>query len=242
MQTYLRLTSAGEEVELSGTFQRDAINIAHVSELSLLERPRGCFVAGVRADYPTRRWCNFHIVQNKSQVCKNSVWIPHWPQPSLIPRDCARGSRIERVAYHGLNVNHYTRIARRASGFFRVRTEIQGICNELDLDLVERGPERWNDFRDVDVALGLRAFGKRSFDTKPPTKLIDAWLAGAVFIGGNDSAYKQVGIPGVDYLLAKTPAEVRAWLRELKDNAALQGRLTAQGLTAGTEIQRGKYA
>lgn len=59
----------------------------------------------------------------------------------------------------------------------------------LRLTLVDRGAEFWSDCSDVDVVLGLRSFGRVKFDTKPPTKLINTWLAVALFIRGRDPAY-----------------------------------------------------
>lgn len=232
VQTYLLLREQGQSVELGAAFSRNAINIAHVAQLARLQRPAGCFVVGVRADYPPVRWCHYHIVQNQTQIGPRSIWLPHWPQPGLITRDPSRGDQVQRVAYFGRAVNHYTRFFHRASGYFRVRDALGNICSQLGLDLVERGPECWNDFSDVDVVVGLREFGNHTFDTKPPTKLINAWLAGTVFIGGADSAYFQVGTVGKNYLMASTQLTCQRVLEAL-----LAGRIRYHSLVmAGSNM------
>ncbi|NNJ84382.1 MAG: hypothetical protein HKP13_05520, partial [Gammaproteobacteria bacterium] len=205
VQTFLALRDSDQPVEIANRFDSRCINFAHVSQLRQLERPRGCFVVGIRADYPPVRWCQYHVVQNQMQVGPRTAWLPHWPQPGLIPRDPGRGARIERVGYFGRTVNHYTRFFRRASGYFRVRNTVRDICFRLGIDLVERGPDRWNDYSDVDVVLGIRDFGDKPYNNKPPTKIVNAWLADALFIGGSDSAFLQVGKPGVDFLRATRP-------------------------------------
>lgn len=238
VQTYLLLRAQGEPVELAATFSQNAINVVHVAQLARLRRPSGCFLVGVRADYPPVRWCHYHIVQNQTQISQRSIWLPHWPQPGLIPRDPSRGDRAQRVAYFGRTVNHYTRFFHRASGYFRVRDALRNICGHLGLDLVERGPECWNDFSDVDVVLGLREFGNRTFDTKPPTKLINAWLAGTVFIGGADSSYVQVGVPGKNYLLASTQTACQRAMEDLLAGRIEYRLLVATGSAAAAAYDR----
>lgn len=233
-QSYLLLRDNGLAVDLSNRFQRNAINIAHASQLARRDRPSGCYVVATRADYPAISWCQFQIVQNRTQVSERALWLPHWPQPGLAPRAASRGDRVERVGYFGRPVNHYTRFFHRASGYFRVRDRMQTICGQLGLDLVERGPDCWNDFCDVDVVLGLRRFGDQTFDTKPPTKLINAWLAGAVFIGGRDSAYTQVGKHGHNYLLADSQAGCRKALQDLLSGAIEFRSLLAAGAVAAS--------
>jgi hypothetical protein len=230
VQTYLRLRDFGVSVQLANAFSRNGINIAHVATLAKMDRPQGCFVVGVRADYPAVRWCQFHIVQNQTQIGSRSIWLPHWPQPGLIPRDPARGDRVERVGYFGRPVNHYSRIFRRASGYFRVRDAVNEICNELGLDLVERGTNEWNNFSDVDVVLGLRDFGNRTYDTKPPTKLINAWLAGSIFIAGNDSAFFQIGKANTDWLCVKSAEQLKYNLIKLMQNEIYRYQLRTKGL------------
>src|SRR5262245_7494548 len=120
LQGYIRLRGMGFNVELDNKLSPDAINIVFVVDLARMSVSKNCFVVGMRADYTPCRGCHLEIVTNSAQLGPHIVWIPTWPQPGLIPRDEARGTLVKRVGYFGRQINHYTRIFRRASGFFRV--------------------------------------------------------------------------------------------------------------------------
>jgi hypothetical protein len=234
LQTFLRLGRIGFLVELTSHFMVDAVNFCYNAELRRLKRPKRAFVVGIRADYPSVSWPQIEIVQNKSQLTSKAIMIPHWPQPGLLKREANRGALVRTVGYFGNQVNHYTRFIRVASGFFRVQDTILAICEKLGLAFVNRGPGDWNDFSDIDVIVGMRAFGNRRFDTKPSTKLVNAWLAGAPFIGGADSAFLQIGIPEFDYLVARTPQEFEAQLLTLVQD----GRRYESIVKRGTAMAR----
>lgn len=106
----------------------------------------------------------------------------------------------------------------------------------LGLSLVERGPTCWNDYSDIDVVLGLRAFGRSSFDTKPATKMVNAWLAGAPFIGGRDSAFSQIASPGKEYLVAYSPETLREALATLIKDRSYYENLRKAGIEKGREF------
>lgn len=237
VQTYLYLRKNSNFVSIDSEFSRDGINVSHVKHLSGLQRPSGAFVVGVRADYPPVRWCQWHIVQNQSQVAGRALWMPHWPQPGLIPRSGTRGDRVERVAYFGRHVNHYSRLWRRPSGWYKVRDIAERTCSAFGLTLVERGPDSWNDYSDVDVALGLRAFGRARFNTKPPTKLVNAWLAGVPFIGGRDSAFSQIGEPNEEYLIADSPDALHVAVARLVEDKHCYASLRNAGIGIGLEFE-----
>ncbi len=59
------------------------------------------FVA-IRADNSSPLLADFEILQSgRFADDRNRFWIPFWPQPGLVPRDPARGTTLERVAYMG---------------------------------------------------------------------------------------------------------------------------------------------
>lgn len=236
VQSYLRLRKSSNLVSISSDFSRHAVNVSHVKHLAGLRRPSGAFVAGVRADYPPVRWCQWHIVQNQSQINGRSSWVPHWPQPGLIPRSVTRGDRVERVTYLGRHVNHYSRLWHRPSGWCKVRDTAERICSALGLTLVERGPASWNDYSDVDVALGLRAFGHTTFNSKPPTKLVNAWLSGVPFIGGRDSAFSQIAKPSEEYLIADSPGMLETALATLVEDRQCYASLRKAGIERGMDF------
>lgn len=73
-----------------------------------------------------------------------------------------------------------------------------------------------------DCLIGIRTKNQTSnFSNKPPTKLINAWLAGIPFIGGSESAYLQIGEPGKDYLVADTMEDAIEQIKSLKSSPEL---------------------
>lgn len=101
------------------------------------------------------------------------------------------------------------------------------------MELVHKGADAWNDFSDVDIVLGLREIGSRPFNTKPPTKLINSWLAGVPFIGGADSAYMQIGSPGFDYLRVTSREQLAQAIETLKQDSAYSQRMVERGAVSG---------
>jgi hypothetical protein len=217
LQTYLALRNRGLPLTCSRNLLRDRINIGHAAHVSTL-RPVHSFLVSLQADYRPCGWANVHVVQNKKQVRKHTqFWMPHWPQPGLIERSSTRRG-VSTVAFAGLSYN----LAGNVADWSR---ELREIGCEFRL----LGPSNWNDFSEVDVVIGIRNFDRRNHDTKPPTKLFSAWLAGAVAILGNDSAYGQVGVAGEDYLVANTLQDAVALIKRLRDDPPLFDQIVQHG-------------
>lgn len=238
LQTFLFLRDHGFRCNLTSEPVPGRINVVHGGQLSDWSIDSGAHLVVARADYPPPCACMLEIVQNRTQEGDNAVWMPHWPQPGLMVRNEKRGSTVKVVGYFGRPVNHYTRVLRRASGFNRVRPHVEEVCTDLGLELVERGPDGWNNFADVDIVLGIRRFGRYTFDTKPPTKLVNAWLAGTAFIGGCDSAYSQVGRHGMNYLVARSPDQLKKTLSSLQKNPGEYAKIVANGRSEAAAFDR----
>ena len=87
------------------------------------------------------------------------------------------------------------------------------------MKFIVRGPNNWNDYSDIDVVVAVRDFRPtKKYENKPPSKLFNAWLANSVFIGGGDSAYRQVGAPGEDYLVAQKEEDLKRHLVRLRED------------------------
>jgi len=222
LQTFLELRSVGTTVSLSNQFRHDTINVAHAISLNAYLQKRPEFIISLQADYPRSIGVQQHIVQNKSQVLgENVCWMPHWPQPGLLPRD-KRRKEVRNVGYAG---RQYYNVFR--GEFINQRLKSMG------LRLVELSPANWNDFSQIDVLCGVRSTDGYSYDKKPPSKMINSWLANVPFIGGPDSAYKQIGHPGINYLLAENTDEIFSGLRSLVDNPHRYQSLVTEGCLAG---------
>ena len=220
LQTYHILAKRSNlPVQCSNRMQAGAINIIHSDQLLQQRGNASHFIVCVRADYPERRWAHYHLVQNKNQLAHNTSFIPHWVQPGLLKRDPARKG-VLRVAYAGEAYN----------GNLAGTTDTwRRLLEPLGIEFITLSGGTWHDLRSIDVLVGIRSFDHQPHNTKPPTKLFGAWHANIPFIGGHDSAFKQVGTPGEDYLLASTPQEAITAILRLRNEAGLYEKLVLNG-------------
>jgi hypothetical protein len=220
LQTYLILSKNTDlPVTCSNRLMHDKVNLVHSDALLTLKGTANHFIVCIRADYPRRKWSHYHLVQNMNQLANNTAFIPHWVQPGLIARNPGRNG-VKRVAYSGQVFN---------KNFAGSVDSWKKMLAPHDIEFVTLTNGVWNDLSEVDVLIGIRGFNSRPYNTKPATKLFNAWQANIPFVGGNDSAYKQVGTPGQDYLLAKTFNQAVESIIRLKENPNLYASLVEKG-------------
>ena len=225
--TYRRLAMSGYGgIGLSNAIDPEAINVVHSGHLNELWQDRRAFVVSAQADHAQRFGAQFHIVQNRRQAAANSVWIHHWPQPGLIARTSPI-TRVRRVAYIGLTYNGNLALDEAA---WRARFAAQG----FEFHAPEM--QQWHDFSQFDACVAIRSFDRRTYRSKPASKLFNAWHAGVPLIAGHDSAYCQVGHPGEDYLVASSMPEVLDWLLRLDRDGEFRDGLVANGRRRAAEF------
>lgn len=194
--------------------------------------PRDLFLVDVVADGLPSPQAHFYILQNRSyaRFFPRSFFMPHWPQPSLIPRDPARNTRFEHICFFGVAANFASEL--------QSQTWTQRLKKELGIVFTIRPASQWHDYRDVDGVIAIRQFPSVRHFHKPATKLYNAWLAGVPFIGGCDSAYAADGHPGKDYLVATSPEEVFQHLKRLKEDLPFREMLVQNGHRAGASFSK----
>ena len=230
VQTFQRLRDAGLNCELSDQIPTEGILVAHRKSVARnFVPPPGLLFVCLRADATFHAFAHWHVIIN--QFAHNpwypSVYMPHWPQPGLIPRDPARGDRWENAAFFGDDVC----IAAEMRG-----DEWMSILRELKLNWNHVPPEKWHDFSEVDVVVAIRDFiGKHRYANKPPTKLFNAWRAGVPAILGRESAYELQRKGPLDYLEARTVPDLVTALRRLRDEPELRRSMIANGRERGKE-------
>lgn len=181
------------------------------------------FVVAIVADFLPHPGAHLQILQNAAhaQRLSHSIFMPHWPQPNLIPRDPNRGPHFETLAYFGDTKNLAPEL--RSSDF---QAEIYKTCG---LQLSFRGPERWHDYSDIDAVLAVRDFSRALHLHKPATKLYNAWIAGVPLLTGQDSACEAEGTDGVDYLKITSPQDLLSKLKLLKNDPDFRNKITSSG-------------
>ncbi len=227
-QTWARLTNAGVPARLVHQFPEKGILVVFTGNLSPQFRPPDdVFVVAIVADNKLHPRVHMHVLQNPAHAkrMRGAVYMPHWAQPNLIPRDPARGDRFESVCFFGHEANLCPEL--RDPGF------VEKLKAEAGVTLSVIGAEKWNDYSSTDCAIAIRDFDGRRHDHKPPTKLANAWLAGVPFLGGVDTAFASEGEPGTDFLVCPSRSAMVEHIRTLKADPALRARLVAAGRLAG---------
>ena len=174
------------------------------------------FIAAVVADFLPHSGAQLQILQHAAHAKRlpGSIFMPHWPQPNLIPRSPARGDAFETVAFFGDEQNLAPEL--RTEAF---KNELRELCG---LQLRIQKAEAWHDYSAVDAVLAVRDFSSARHLHKPATKLYNAWIAGVPFISGCDSACAAEAKDGIEYFTARSKTELLELLAHLKKNPALK--------------------
>ncbi|MEG3876029.1 hypothetical protein QT972_01420 [Microcoleus sp. herbarium7] len=239
--TYLYLKQKHLNVSISEKFTPGQICVVSSLDLGIQDRTFNSFIVGCRSDGFPPAICNFTVVQNK--VCLNSktdIFIPHWPQPGLIPRMKERGSTIENIVFKGGEINLYESFR---SPEFKQELEKLGVTLRIN-GRPETGPIMWHDYSTDDLVLAVRDLTEKDAMVKPASKLVNAWIAGVPALLGPEPAFREQRQSDLDYIEVKTPQEVFEAVKLLKSQPELYQKMVANGLkraedfTAEKMIQR----
>ena len=223
VQTYLRLRESGFPCELVGKLPQDGIIVAHRKSLGRGFQPSpNTLLVCLKADANFHSYAHLHVVLNRGDARRwyPSVYMPHWPQAGLLPRDPARGDAWENAAFFGDPGS----LAGEMRG-----PAWEAMLRELELAWNPVEPAQWHDFRRVDVVVAVRSFDRRRYPSKPPTKLYNAWHAGVPAVLGRELAYQDERRTSLDYCEAGSFAELVAALRLLKADPGLRRDMAANG-------------
>lgn len=222
-QTFLQLKQAGLAVELVEQPVPNAICIAHFVTTKNKVWAPDSFIVGIRSDTPPMRMREFEIVQSPALLKKeNARLMCLWPQRHVCPRDPARGNKIETISYFGgpggLSPAFY-------SSDFKRALEDRGLSLNLCFDT-----NLWGNYRDTDLVIAVRNHHHSALiETKPASKLLNAWQAGCVALLGKEPAYRSIGEEGKNYFEVETPEAVIAVIDRLKNNPELYQHVREAG-------------
>lgn len=240
LQTWLRLRRAGHPVELSATAPEDGLVVFHAKQAKDLLRRRSrlreAVLVGVRADNREPLIADFEILQNGFFADgRRRFFMSHWPQSGLVPRDPARGERIERIAYKGFAANLHPDFRTPAWTDFLAQEGIEWVVDAVAFDGRNRRELDWPDFRAVDLALAVRPEERKQRRSKPATKLVNAWLAGVPALLGPELAFQELRRSELDYLEVASVAEAREAVQRLRRDPELYRAMVENGLRRGAE-------
>jgi hypothetical protein len=94
----------------------------------------------------------------------------------------------------------------------------------------------WTDHRAVDVIIAIRDCTIYDANNKPPSKLINAWLAGCPGVLGPEPAFQQLRESELDYIEARTVDDIVNAVGRLKNDPALYRAMRENGLRRGADF------
>ncbi|NEP60100.1 MAG: hypothetical protein F6K31_24355 [Symploca sp. SIO2G7] len=179
LQTYLRLKADGFPCQLVSELPEEGIVLVHRNSLRVhnrLKPSKNLLLICLKAELNQYPYAQLQVVQNptESQTGKNCYYIPHWPQPGLIPRNPTRGDRFENIAFFGHQTNLAAELLEPAW-----EQELQALglnwCPRLNSnrwDKYEEIDNCWHNYNNIDAIVAVRSFDRQqNYPTKPATKL-----------------------------------------------------------------------
>jgi len=238
LQTYLYLNDRGFPCQLVAEMPDEGIVVTHRDFLADSFQPgRKLLLVCLRADVDRHPYAQLHVVQNPHQtILKRSLelweshFIPHWPQPSIIPRDPNRGDTFENVTFLGNETNLVPEF--RGSDWLD-RLQDLGLKFQVKLNHNE-----WHNYSNTDAILAVRSMGvDNEWNGKPGSKLYSAWHSGVPAILGYESAFRAERKSDLDYLEATSLEDVISALTQLRDNPQLRDRMAENGQQRNQETK-----
>jgi len=234
VQTYVLLKQRGLDVFLTDHYVPDSICVVPHNYLMIRDMPFRSFVVACRTDSPRPAICEMQSVMNVQAIQgPNDYFLPHWPQPIMIPRDKSRGCRVENLDFKG----H----PRNLTAPFK-SAEFQASLHEIGMDFlfnkqdpaISADPKKqylsWADYSKSDVVLAVRNLTEYDFGLKPAVKLVNAWLAGVPALLGPEPAYQALRKSELDYLEVVTADDALRELRRLQSHPEIYQQMIENGL------------
>ena len=243
VQTFLRLLRAGLPVSLADRAAADGLVVFHVKERRALLRtvPRGAdlLLVGIRADNRESGLGDIEVVQNgRFADGRRRIFIPHWPQPGLVPRDPSRGDVLRTAAFKGFAGNLAEPFRSAAWREFLGRRGIEWVFDapEFEHDGSHEAPVAWWDYSGVDLVVAVREAEPRGHTAKPAAKLCNAWQAGVPALLGPEYAFRELRRSNLDYLEVASLAEAEAAVARLQEEPGLFRAMVENGRRRAVEF------
>lgn len=236
LRTFLQLRRAGHGVTISAEMPREGVVVVgpemamrRAAARALGFGRRHPLVVAIRADLPRCGFADIEVLQNGFyHDGRHFFHIPHWPQPGLVPRDPARGARVETIAFKGYLKNLHRGFASPA---WKKELEQLGFRMERGTEQEKRADKAipWHDYRRVDVVVALRPDPADPYYDKPASKLINAWRAGTPALLGPEYPFQEHRRSPLDFIEVTSPDDVLRALQALRNEPARYEAIVANG-------------
>lgn len=238
--TYIHLRRAGLDVRFAPACVPGEICVVAYKDLWPSLRPYRSFVVCAQHDRDRPFICERRICQTTWQVRdQTDTWMPHWPQPGLIPRDPSRGDTIERLTYKGLP---YYLAQPFHSPEFALALSRRRVCLDIAGGSLDTHSCHWTDYSHADLVLAVRDVTIYDANLKPASKLVNAWHAGCPALLGPEHSYAALRKDPLDYLEVRSPADAIAAIERLTREPGLYRAMIEHGLARARDFTPGSIA
>lgn len=238
LQTYLHLCRIEFPCQLVSHIPDQGIILFHRNALRF--HPQGLkpnasqLLVCIKAEERLSPWAQIHVVQNPREANEKAAcdYLPHWPQPGLLPRSLERGDRFETIGFYGHSNNLAPELQTEQwqKDLQELKLKWHPVINNnscLDYKTINT---QWADYRELDAVVAIRSFqDQQKFPNKPATKLVNAWLGGVIPLLGQEWAYRLVGQPGFNYLEISNYSQLLEILKTLKMDRNMRSGLLYEG-------------
>jgi hypothetical protein len=245
VQTYRWLRHFGYDVDISSVLPEHGVVVLIPEEKSYdalmrqyQEHHKLLTYVTVRADVIEFRspLADVDVVQNGRFASKrDTFFLPHWPQPGIIPRDESRGTAIRSITFKG-GFGSIDSMFRSEEWNQYLRSE--GIAFEIASKHTQGEIPRWHDYENADLVLAVRPlFGDGGMRCeKPASKLINAWHAGVPAIVGPEYAFQELHKHPLDYIEVCSVREAIDAVDMLKNSPGLYLDMIEHGRSRAKEF------
>ncbi len=214
LRTYLELKEHFD-CNLTDVIPESGITFFFRGSINFTQKPnKNQFWVCMVADAVWHPYSHVNLFQNHSTLTAypQSFFIRHWHQLSIIKSKSVNSSP-QNIYYFGDKTNLAPMLRSE---------DWQSFIEKNGFKFQIPPFSKWNDYSVIDVVIGIRSFnGDEIFLNKPSSKLINAWRANVVFIGGSDSAYTYERQTSLDYIDVKTYDELKTALLNLTNDNEL---------------------
>jgi hypothetical protein len=227
LQTYLQMKEAGMRCEIAQVPPAAGLVIGHIDSMAGMAWSSSRYLVCIKPDRPPLRIADLHVMQNRHDHTVRGLsqgrWprtaVPFWPQAGLIPRDPSRRHQFTRIGYFGKSDNLEREL--------QTESWLQSLANE-GLEFVAL--DDWRDYSSVDVVLAVRFFSPQdSHNHKPPSKLINGWMAGVPVLVGPEAIYDEIRESALDFITVHSCEETLVALKRLREDAQLRQAMVVNG-------------
>jgi hypothetical protein len=223
LRTYLEMKE-NFDCRLTDEIPASGITLFFRGSISLTQKPnKNQFWVCMVADATWHPYSHVNLFQNKAGITKypQSYFIRHWYQLGII-KSQSTNSSPKNIYYFGDKANLAPEL---------LSDDWNRFVDENEFSFISPHFSEWNNYTDADIVIGIRSFNKGDkFLNKPSSKLINAWRANVVFIGGEDVAYADERETEFDYIDVGSYDDFKTALLKFKIAPTLYQKYRLQSL------------